>query len=623
MWWRRWAPELVIGAAAIASYLSALQGDFVSDALTAIPLNPALVRSRGWLVWFLRDFFWGSTLEDVTLYRPLTTLSFLLHIRTTGVAPGPFLFGNVLLHAGISVLGFWLGSRLVGRLAAFLAAMFFAVHPLHVEVVAWIMGRSELLSGLFALAACLGFLRATDLDEPRPWHFSVGAVLAYLAALFSKEHVALLPLWVALLWWLDRPNRAVKPALYVGLGSVAALALFLALRASALTRQPTVELTIGLFNPGAVVSTPLRWLTAAAVIWRYTLLFFWPARLSNDYSYAQTEASTGLGGAEAAGLLVILALLAGIVVAWRRAPGVALALAFAPITFFLVSNIPFPIGTVMAERLTYLPSLGLFWVVGWAVSRVPWPAALSRWVWQRDEETPEKTGQRGRVVAAAVAVVLLALFVRTVARNYDWRDNFALFTAALRVSPKSSVVLTGSAAMERVKGNVDRATELAQEAVRIYPKNFNALLLLGEIAMFRKDFDGAIDSYRKALAMGPRSAEVRSDLGIALKRNGRVVEAEHEFRAALRLSPRLFPARLALGGLLLDTKRPNEALHEFREAAHLSPRDPTPLYGMASAFLALGDREAAEANARRAAAAGFPVPDSFWQSLKAPKGTAK
>ncbi len=617
-----------MGALAIVPYLTALRGEFVRDVPLLISRNMALLGTHEWLAWFLRDFYWGSVNMDVTLYRPLTILSFLVQLRTTGLSPFPFLLGNVLLHAGVSWLVFRLGARLVGRLAAFVGAVIFAVHPLHTEAVAYIMGRSDLLAALFALAACLGYLRATDPAERRPGWWSAGAVGAYLAALFSKEHVALLPLWFGLAWLIERPRRPSRYAMSIMAGSGLAFGVFLLLRAHALARVPPPELELQrfIFNQAAVVTMPFRWLTAAAVVARYALLFAWPGPLSADYSYAVIQASTGIGMAEAVGIVLILAVLAGIGVAARWAPGLALALALTPITFVLVSNIPFAIGTVMAERLTYLPSVGVTLLLGWLAARVSLPEELRRWVapsapsppWARSGmERPE--AWPGWALTCGLISLTVTFGARTLVRNLDWKDDYTLAASSLRVSPRSVLILTALSNLEALRGNHGRAIELAQEALKIYPKYVRAWSALIQARMLRGEFAQALEEIQRAMQVAPQNArvELQRMRGVALLRTGRGDEAEREFREAIRLKPNDPLPRLDLVGLLVETQRSSEALEEFHEVTRQNPQDPAVLYHMARAALALGDRQTAATYASRASAAGFGVPAAFWRLLEA------
>ncbi len=626
--------ELLVLGVAIATYASALPGAFVTDDRALILLNRELRQSQEWFAWFFRDYYWNTIISNHSVYRPLTILSFVATFRLAGAEPWAFVLSNVALHAAVSLLVLILGRRLIGEPGALFGALLFAAHPLHTEAVAWIAGRGELLAATAALGACLLALRATSVDEPRPGRYVLGAAAAYAVAVFSKEHVVLLPGWVALVYLLDRPRRSFRrtAALVAGMGVV--LVGFVLLHAMATRAGAGANLR--LYNPAAEVPTAQRWLTAAAVIWRYLSLFVWPADLSHDYSYAQILPSSGLGGREGAGIAAILACLAAIAFTARRLPGLALALALVPVTFFVGSNIPFPIGTVMAERLTYLPTVGLTLAVGWAL------AVLGS----------SQSGRWPSWLTVGVVVALTALLaLRATSRNADWQDPGALQTAALRVSPRSANVHTSLADLEIKHGNYARARAHAEEALRIYPRLPVAMLALATAHRAAGDHEAAIQLAQELVAIAPGSARMKLflaecyglagqpqkavvayeeliagdpgipdlhyNLGRILSELGRHDEAEVRLREALRLRPGFALAHQALGALYLRTGRPARALDAYGEALRASPSDGVARYGMAVAALAVGDRQGALTHARQAAAGGVKVPEEFWRAVEA------
>jgi len=597
-----WAPWLV-AIAALLPYLNALGGGFVSDARPMILDNAALLRSTSWLVWLQRDYYFGSPLQDVTLYRPLSVLSFLLHTRTSGASALPFLLGNLLLHAGVSVLVLKLGQRLVGGPGALLGALAFAVHPLHTEAVSWIMGRAELLAALFALASCLAWLCALDPATRRPLACAVGAAALYLAACLSKEHSILLPAWGAFAAILIRPRR-ISTWVVGGAGALLGAAGFLALRSHALVRAAEMPLDAALYNPASQVAAPLRWLSAAAVAARYAFLLVWPQKLSHDYSYAQIPASSGAGPLEFAGILLIVGLLAGIALAARRARGLAIALAICPVAFFPVSNFPFAIGTIMAERLTYLPSAALALLAGRVATSFL-----------------EKRRRRGLLAATAVVVALLALAGRTLARNPDWRDDESLYASAHRVSPRSAHVLMVLSDQARARGDLGAALDLAEQALRVYPDSYQGRISAARIRVEREEFALAADEFRRALALAPNDDRIRgqvhSNLGNLLGQQGRLAEAEAELRAAIRLDADSAIPRAVLVEILLAGGRRAEAREALDAAARRPLRASAALPRLASAALALGDPQLARSLTRRASETGVTVSEDLRRAIQA------
>jgi tetratricopeptide (TPR) repeat protein len=529
------AAALWVALAASLPYVTALQGSFVSDAATLLGKNPELAASSGWIEWFGRDFYWGTPIQDVTLYRPLTLLSLLAQVRTTGLAPLPFLAVNVALHVVVSLAVLVLGRSLLTPRAALAGALLFAVHPIHTEAVAWIMGRSELLAAALALASCLCFLRAADRAGSRRVAWAAAAAAAFFAAVLSKEHVATLPVWMAAATLLIRRRRPPASAWLAVALAGAALAGFAVLRSAALRRVAEVPLDLELFNPAADLPTPWRWLAAAGVTARYAALLAWPGTLSHDYSLAQIPTRV-LGGWEVAGILVVVLAAAAIVLAARREPGLAIVALLGPITGFAVSNVPIVIGTIMAERLVYLPSVSAALAAGWLLGRLP----------------------RRRAFAALGLFVLAALTARTAVRNLDWRDDRTLYEAALVASPRSAYVKAVVADQALARGDIARAETLVRSALEIHPDYYDGRVILARTLIARSAWLPAAAEIRAAYALAtddPARSRLRGNLGYVLYRAGRIEESIREYREALRLDPSNQTARSALTGDSLPPQR--------------------------------------------------------------------
>jgi Flp pilus assembly protein TadD len=626
-----------VASLAVLPYLTAFPGDFVSDAQAALLKNRALRESGEWLAWFGRTFYWGSTLDDPTLYRPLTVISFVAQLRSTGLRAWTIVLGNVALHAGVSVLVLRLGRRLLGPVGGLSGALLFAVHPIHVEAVAWVMGRSELLAAGFGLGACLAALRASDPGERRAVAWAAGGAASYLAAALSKEHAVALIAWFPLPWAVHatraRGFRPPRGVIWLIAGSALALGVFLLLRAYALAQvgpgDPVQRAYARpLYNPMVDAPAPARWLTAAAVVSRYARLLVWPARSAHLYSYAEVQVSQGLGAAELAGALLVVGTLLATALALRRTPGLGLALALTPIAFFPVSNFPFAIGTGMAERLLYLPSVGLCLAVGWGLGRLGGPLALLAWAGHLSHGDP--LGRRpglaaaagpargpwvGRAVAGVLFVAVAALGGRTLAAAGDWQSAYARMRADVAGAPRSAASLAGLAWEESHRGNQARALELVEASLRIYPNNFAAFGIRGDIFLRRREPARAVADYERGLELAPGYWRFQLYRGRAFAELGRLEEAERDFRYVLRRAPLEYEAHLFLGGLLLQRGRPGEARQHLEIAARLDRTAPTPLVGLALAVLQLGDQRAAARYGADAERRGQPMPESFWSAL--------
>ena len=617
-------PWVIVAGAAIATYLTALPNDFVSDAASLIPGNPSLVNSHEWLVWFSRPYFWGSNLRGSLLYRPLTVLSYLATIRAGGVAPFAFMVGNVLLHAGVSVLVLALGRSLVGSHAALLGALLFAVHPLHTESVAWIGGRADLLASLFALVSLVSFLRATGRDAQRPALFAGLAVVAYFAGLLSKEHVITLPVWLTFAWFVERRQRSLRWTAVALVGCLAGIIGYVVLRAGVMESLPrNASLVASRVAEG--VGVPWRWFAGIAIAGKYTGLFFWPGALTFDYT-GYPAAWSRLGRVAPLevlwGSVVVLGVLAALAWAIRAHRGLALALALIPVTYVVVSAFPFSPQLYMAERLTYLPSVGACLGAGWlllrvaekAVGVVPGRTGLAH---LKDLPAPAwaRTGWE-RVTSGFLLALLVALAARSAIRNMDWRTDQTVSRSALAVSAESPLALRGLAYEEYTRGNLEAARALSEQSIRLKPAAWEPYALLAQIYVKAGETEKAITLYRQTVVELPQRLELTHNLGGILLQAGRVEEAESLFRQIIADRPEFFPSHLALGGILLERGRPGEALELFRRAGAIRPDSAMAWFGMARASLALGRVTEARAYADRARGMGLRLPEEFLRSLE-------
>jgi Tfp pilus assembly protein PilF len=612
------AQAAVVSLLAVLVHVNAIPNDFVFDDVTVIATNRALHKAafvdREWVAWFWRPYSWGAH-ERAGAYRPLTIVTYVANLRLSGLAPEPFHAANVLLHAAVSVLVLAMGRRLVGNTGALIGALLFAVHPLHTEAVTSIVGRAELLAALFGLASLLCGLRAIE-PAGRSWGWwAVAGAGLFALAVLSKEHVVTLPLWLVLAMLVDR--RRLTPRAVLVTASFTMVAVLYAW-----AWWTVLGVWGGPFrgspdnNPTLAASTGLRWLTASGVALRYAWLFLWPAQLSADYSFAEILPSTSLGLKEAAGFILVGVIVVGIAVAVDR---LALGLGLIAIPFIVVSNFPFPIGTIMAERLTYLPSAGACLVLGGALARLGWPSGAAG---SRGHAGDPAEGRstalfrrwRAGLALAIVVVALVGYGARSVLRNRDWQDQYTLFSATRKVSTRSVKAMIGLAREELVRDRPEAAEPLLIEALRLAPHSAIALGLLGEAQVRQGRMEQGIDSYRRALALKPdllllqhnlvtaylnlgRVAEAaeqlgraalavpwavspRHNLGVLSWRLGRRSDAETALRGALGLAPASVPTRLALGRLLLETGRTDEAREQFREVLRVAPGTPAALDGM-------------------------------------------
>jgi protein O-mannosyl-transferase len=411
----------------------------------ATPENIALI--------FQHTYWWPT--GEAGLYRPFTTLSYLFNYAILG--EGDQLFGyhalNLLLHLGNVLLAYALALRLVRRFwpSVFIAAVW-AVHPASTESVTNIVGRADLLAGMAVLSGFLMYLKSREASGWARAMWLAGLVFVTTIGVFSKESaVAILPviLLYEIVWWKERPRNRV-----LWQGCAATLVPILAMlwkRFAVLAASPPAEFPFT-DNPIAGADWWTGRLTAIKVIARYLWLTIWPAKLSCDYSFHQIPLARGTAADWLACVFVIAAAVAVILLyRWNRT-GFFLA-CFAFLNFVPASNLFFSIGTIMADRLLYLPSLGLLACLVLAIY------ALA--------ERPKIA-----LLAPVVLGVIVGGFaVRTWIRNQDWQSELAMATHDVGVSPSSyklhQLLATSLFEADPAHSNIDQVIEEQGKAVAL------------------------------------------------------------------------------------------------------------------------------------------------------------
>ncbi|MEW5847745.1 MAG: DUF1736 domain-containing protein [Myxococcota bacterium] len=426
---------------------------------------------------------WTGDRKVKNTYRPLTVVSFAANAAVLPGAP-PMRVVNVGLHALTCLLVLVLAWQLLGRKDIALAtALLFSAHPLHVEDVTSLVGRAEVMSTLFSLLACVLFLESVrNARHAHGTTLRVVAAGAYLLGMLSKESA--IPT-VALLGILylhalqNRPGglRSSTPREHVAnaVPFLLAFSVYFLARHNAMGVFISTHLhaTTRLDNPLFHVSFLERELTALSVFGRYLTLFVFPARLSADYSYDAIPVVTTPWTLE---VLLPTALLVGalgwlLASLWRKSVvGVVLSLWLVPYALF--SNLLLLVGTIMADRLMYMPSVGLCLLVSILLLdpsrlRASLPFRLPTWHQQA----------AWTVVVAAT----LALGARTVARNRDWKDDFTLFSSALEVVPGSAKVRFNLALAHARRGEDAQALQHAERALALLSDYPDARILVGNL----------------------------------------------------------------------------------------------------------------------------------------------
>lgn len=545
------AVVVLLAALAIGPYLNALNAGFTFDDDLQIRANSAVTQGVD-LTAIL-----SAPLHPGDLFRPFTVLTFALNEALAPGAPGPCHLVNVWLHAVVTILVYLLAKRLFKsvRLATIAGALF-AVHPIHTEAVTSLVGRAELLAGCLGLGAMLAAVRADGRRGIAATGLRMLSLVFFSLALLSKESAfTLVPL--IFLLRITLRQESLRTGAWRELRSLEWLAyllcagLFIALRAHVISAPVPVP---PLDNVLLYVPWPIRMRSALGILWEYFGLLNVPWVLAADYSYNEVPPITSWTAPHfLAGLALLLA--AATVCVRRRWTPVAFALVFPFIALSLTANLLFPIGTIKAERLLYLPS------VGWALLA----ACGGEWLLRR---------RRYRVMGAVVLCAIVTIFAaRTWVRNADWRDNDALYRSMVENAPGSAKARYNLGTLLLRQGHIAAASVQFHRALEIYPWAEGAARNIGIGFEKAAQTEQAVEWYTKALAIAPGFHDGHLSLCSVLVNSGRLDQAAAACRGGLRYWP-ADPALLrGLGIAMIGTGAMVEGVETLRRSLALNPQD--------------------------------------------------
>jgi protein O-mannosyl-transferase len=415
---RRLLPAAALLAVIFLSYFNSFSAGFVLDNKPILLQDPRIqAADSANLSDIFRHTYWWPTGES-GLYRPLTTLSYLFNysVLENRDQPAGYHWINLLLHCVNAILLYYLLLRLTGNLpVAAASAALWAIHPVLTEAVTNMVGRADLLAALSLLAGLLLYLKYCDAAGRRRIVYLAGLALATTFGLFCKESAAVLIGLIALIeftWWRDRGTQRAR-ILPAALAVLIPLGIFLYCRSVVLASSATADFPY-FDNPITGADFWTGRLTALKILARYIAIILWPASLSADYSYNQIPLATGTV-ADWLAWIVIAALAAGIVASYRKNSIVFFLGCFAFLTILPSSNLLFATGTMMAERLAYLPAAAVVACFVIAVRQLP--------------------GKRAAFVI--ICLTATALGSRTLLRNEDWQTDLTLARATVAASPHS------------------------------------------------------------------------------------------------------------------------------------------------------------------------------------------
>jgi tetratricopeptide (TPR) repeat protein len=519
---------------------------------------------------------WAFTTYRIGRWFPLTWLSHMVDAQLFGQRSGLHHLMNLLLHACSVLLLFVLLKRMTGhRWRSAVVALLFAVHPLHVEPVAWVAQRKEVLSTLFFFLTIRVYLRYVERPGTR-WYLLV--ITIFCLGLLAGPMVIALPVVLVLIdvWPLRRLRSTApeggsgttkgketgrelkslggifleKAALFeLAAGAAVAIAAF---------QQPSASL-----RPQESVPIWTR-LAHVLVSWStYLVQTIRPARLAVSYPHASMPPFWQVIGA---GLVLVgISFLALRFI--RRIPYLATG------WFWYLATLLPAVGLVLTgaepqvDRYTYLPLVGIFVLLSWGLadifSRLPgWKTAL------------------GYVTAAACLVCVFLSWDQV----KNWKNGESLFRHAIEATGGDYVAYYGLAGTLRDQGRLEEAVLPYIDAIQSVPGDARAYGELADIFVKQGKVDEAVTLYREAVRLNPDSRQDRLNLGIALTRAGKAADSIEQLTEAVRMDPESADAHYSLGQAYAAEGRFSEALVQFAETAQLQPDNAEAHYNLGTTF---------------------------------------
>lgn len=576
---------VVIALVTFGVFSTALDNGFVDWDDTVLITRNEHYRGLGWsqIRWMFSTILMGH-------YVPVTWLTFALDYVLWGMDPAGYHFTNVVIHAGNGALFYFLALRLLRastsfaawplHVAAAVSALWFAIHPLRAESVAWVTERRDVLSGLFFFATLLLYLQARERAGARRAWRHAAACACYVLAFLSKSMVMTLPALLILLdvypfrrltrsprtWLAGEVWREKVP--YIALGLVAAVVGYWAQAANVFIT------TLTTIPPGGRVAM------VAYSLWFYVSKTLLPTALSPLY---ELPMRVELLAPEFRIPLVAAVVITAVLVALRRrwpaglAVWAAYALLLSPVIGIVHSG-----HQLTHDRYSYLSCLGWALLIGGAAGGLL-VAYSARVI--------------SSAVAGAAAVVgvawIAALGVLTWHQAGTWRDSETLWRYALESTPECSVcqVNLGTVLLNQnlgalALGHLERALEHRPDRVRAH-QNIGLALARGG------DVERALGHFRRAVERYPDDPSTLMNFGVSLMKLRRPSEGLAYLRQAGRLAPNDATIVANLASALLETGKPVEAVEMFRRAIALNPSGSYPRYGLMQALLATGDMDGA------------------------------
>ncbi|KAA0724450.1 Transmembrane and TPR repeat-containing protein 3 [Triplophysa tibetana] len=619
-----WKEIFLLTGLVVGCYWNSLFCGFVFDDVSAILDNKDLRPTTPLKNLFLNDF-WGTPMSEERShksYRPLTVLTFRLNYLFSELSSSSYHLLNVGLHVVVCVFFLHFCRLLLDRNTSLIAALLFAVHPIHTEAVTGVVGRAELLSSIFLLAAFLAYTKSKDTDHSIVWTPIVVTVFLVAVATLCKEQgitvigiCCIYEVFVAQGFTLPMLIDTILQVLrgkggfpYAVLQTLLKLiVLIISTLLVVIIRVQVIQSQLPVFtrfdNPAAVSSTPTRQMTFNYLLPVNAWLLLNPSELCCDWTMGTiplVESLLDTRNLANAGILLPWALLAVYVFIHSESHvnGVISALSLIALPFIPASNLFFPVGFVVAERVLYVPSMGFCVLVAHGFKILSRKGALKKMSW------------------LLVGILLTTHAVKTFNRNWDWESEYTLFTSALKVNRNNAKLWNNVGHALENQNNYERALRYFLQATRVQPDDIGAHMNVGRTYKNLNMSKEAEEAYltakslmpqiipgkKYATRVAPNHLNVYINLANLIRANdSRLEEADQLYRQAISMRPDFKQAYISRQvNLLLKMNKPSEAKDAYLRALELDHNNADLWYNLAIVNIEMKDPSEALRNFNRA-----------------------
>lgn len=488
---------------------------------------------------------WAFSARYASNWHPLTWLSHMLDCQLYGLNSGMHHLTNVFFHLVNTLLLFLVFKIMTGALwkSAFVAALF-AVHPLHVESVAWVAERKDVLSTFFWLLTMLAYVRYTQ--KPNLKKYSL-TLFCFLMGLMSKPMVVTLPFVLFLMdFWPLQRFQNTRPVLQRLIMEKIPL---LVLAGASCIMTYLVQGSGGAMSSIEILPFTARAANALNSYALYAIKMIWPTQLAVFYPHPRIFSEWQVIGS----CLFLSAVSWMTIFFHKRYPFLITGWLWYLGTLVPVIGLVQVGGQAMADRYTYIPLIGLFMMVAWIVPEI---------------SDKKKTG----ILAAGAVALIFILSVISFYQTRHWQNDISLFGHALHVTKNNHTMHNNLGLTLSHKGNLDQAIAHYQKALQINPEYSHAHSNLG-LALARSNrHEKAIFHCRKAIQINPNMSVAYSTMGISCVKLGRLSEAITFFETALQINPGNAIDYSNLAGALLISGLYDDAIRNYRKAMEIDPQ---------------------------------------------------